>query len=33
MHRIVILGAGTGGTIAANRLRKAFTPRGAHYLH
>jgi sulfide:quinone oxidoreductase len=26
MHRIVILGAGTGGTIAANRLRKAFTP-------
>ncbi len=25
MHRIVILGAGTGGTLVANRLRKAFT--------
>lgn len=24
MHRIVILGAGTGGTLAANRLRKVF---------
>jgi len=24
MHRIVILGGGTGGTLAANRLRKAF---------
>src|ERR1035438_1286485 len=25
MHRIVILGAGTGGTLTANRLRKAFS--------
>ncbi len=24
MHRIVVLGAGTGGTLAANRLRRAF---------
>ena len=23
-HRIVILGAGTGGTLAANRLRAAY---------
>ena len=23
-HRIVILGAGTGGTLTANRLRKAY---------
>lgn len=28
-HRIVILGGGTGGTIAANRLRRAFTPEEA----
>ncbi len=26
MHRIVILGGGTGGTLTANRLRKAFRP-------
>jgi sulfide:quinone oxidoreductase len=26
MHRIVILGAGTGGTLVANRLRKVFFP-------
>ena len=26
MHRIVILGGGTGGTLAANRLRKSFRP-------
>lgn len=25
MHRIVVLGAGTGGTLAANRLRRAYT--------
>ena len=25
MHRIVILGAGTGGTLAANRLRRAYS--------
>ncbi len=24
MHRIVVLGAGTGGTLAANRLRRAY---------
>jgi sulfide:quinone oxidoreductase len=26
MHRIVILGGGTGGTLAANRLRKVYRP-------
>lgn len=26
MHRIVILGGGTGGTLAANRLRRAYGP-------
>jgi sulfide:quinone oxidoreductase len=26
MHRIVILGGGTGGTLAANRLRRVFAP-------
>jgi sulfide:quinone oxidoreductase len=26
MHRIVILGGGTGGTLAANRLRKVYEP-------
>jgi len=26
MHRIVILGGGTGGTLAANRLRKVYGP-------
>ena len=26
MYRIVILGAGTGGSLAANRLRRAFSP-------
>lgn len=26
MHRIVILGGGTGGTLTANRLRKAYSP-------
>jgi sulfide:quinone oxidoreductase len=26
MHRIVVLGAGTGGTLVANRLRRAFMP-------
>ena len=25
MHRIVVLGGGTGGTLAANRLRRAYT--------
>jgi len=29
MHRIVILGAGTGGTLAANRLRRALGPHDA----
>ncbi|HEY5109575.1 MAG TPA: FAD/NAD(P)-binding oxidoreductase [Acidimicrobiales bacterium] len=29
MHRIVILGGGTGGTLAANRLRKAYAPEAA----
>ena len=29
MHRIVILGGGTGGTLAANRLRRAFSPSDA----
>ena len=28
-HRIVILGAGTGGTLTANRLRKAYTKEEA----
>jgi len=28
-HRIVILGAGTGGTLAANRLRRSLTPSEA----
>ncbi len=32
MHRIVILGAGTGGTIAANRLRKIYSPSEASIL-
>jgi sulfide:quinone oxidoreductase len=29
MHRIVILGGGTGGTLAANRLRKVYGPNQA----
>ena len=29
MKRIVILGGGTGGTLAANRLRRAYGPRAA----
>ncbi len=29
MHRIVILGGGTGGTLTANRLRKAYDPDDA----
>jgi sulfide:quinone oxidoreductase len=29
MHRIVILGGGTGGTLVANRLRKAYAPEDA----
>jgi len=29
MHRIVILGGGTGGTLAANRLRRVFSPSEA----
>ena len=29
MHRIVVLGGGTGGTLAANRLRRAFSPSEA----
>ncbi len=29
MHRIVILGGGTGGTLAANRLRRALAPSEA----
>ncbi|MFI5035855.1 MAG: NAD(P)/FAD-dependent oxidoreductase [Acidimicrobiales bacterium] len=29
MHRIVVLGGGTGGTLTANRLRKAFAPTQA----
>ena len=30
MHQIVILGGGTGGTLVANRLRRAFPPHEAH---
>lgn len=29
MHRIVILGGGTGGTLTADRLRKAYSPDDA----
>jgi sulfide:quinone oxidoreductase len=29
MHRIVILGGGTGGTLSANRLRKSYSPAEA----
>ncbi|HVA10478.1 MAG TPA: FAD/NAD(P)-binding oxidoreductase [Acidimicrobiales bacterium] len=29
MHRIVILGGGTGGTLTANRLRKVYSPDAA----
>ena len=29
MHKIVILGGGTGGTLAANRLRKTYSPAEA----
>lgn len=28
-HRIVILGGGTGGTLAANRLRRIYSPKAA----
>jgi NADH dehydrogenase FAD-containing subunit len=28
-HRIVVLGGGTGGTLAANRLRRLFSPGAA----
>lgn len=29
MKRIVILGGGSGGTLAANRLRRAYPPQDA----
>ena len=32
MKRIVILGGGTGGTLVANRLRRAFRPEAAEII-